>query len=216
MLLSCTASARRLATRAAALVIVAGLSAGPVLAQPEAYTNLLANPSFEESDHALPTRWEIYSTKTAGAYVTDTAHQDGVSSLQMMAQGLPREFHGLVQRVSVVSGEKYTFSAKVMNDAGDPLKGMAYLQLCVEWQNAEGRELSRSFTSPQGQTLSRSRWKLLEIRKVKAPEEAVRAIVGIHLYEGERGGKGRLFVDDVSFGVATFVDDELAGSRNAK
>ena len=43
---------------------------------------------------------------------------------------------------------------------------------------------------------------MLEVDKVRAPPKATRAVVGLHLYEGERGGKGSLFVDDVLFGHA--------------
>jgi hypothetical protein len=202
-----------------ALLVVVGLIAGPAIAQPEASTNLLANPGFEESprnDPAPPVGWERYSTAKVGSSVTGDAHLGGQQCLKLSSQGVPRAFQGLIQRIAVVSGEKYTFAASVMNDERDPLKGMAYLQLCVEWQNAEGREVSRHFTPPQGQTVSKTRWTLLEVRKVKAPPGAVRAVVGIHLYEGERGGKGCLFVDDAWFGLLSPLGNELAKAGNTK
>lgn len=188
----------------AALLVVLGLIAGPAVAQPVASTNLLANPGFEESpqnDPAPPAGWERYSTAKMESSVTAAAHLGGLQCLKLASQGVPRAFQGLTQRIDIVAGEKYTFSASVMNDQSDPLKGMAYLQLCVEWQNAEGREVARNFSPPQGQTFSKSRWTLVEIRKVKAPPGAMRAVVGIHLYEGERGGKGSLLVDDAWFGM---------------
>ena len=105
----------------------------------------------------------------------------------------------LTQRLDVVAGGKYTFSAGVINDENEPLKGTTYLQLCIEWLNEEGRELARNFTRPQGQTFSKSRWVRVAVDKTKAPPKAVRAVVGIHMFEGERGGKGSLLIDDVVF-----------------
>ena len=188
----------------AVLAVVLALIAGSVGAQPDVSTNFLSNWSFEASspkDPAPPDGWQRYTTSKIGAFITADASQSGKQCLRFSAQGIPRAFQGLTQRMEIVSGEKYTFAASVMNDPADPLKGVVHLQLCIEWLNAEGREVFRNFTSPQ-QTFSKTRWTQLMVRKVKAPPGAVCAVVGIHLYEGERGGKGSLFVDDVAFGLA--------------
>lgn len=185
------------------LIIVTSLIAGSAIAQAGVSTNLLTNPSFEESDlgvPGLPAGWECVSTTTKlGMSITAAAHQSGLQGLRLTSPGVPRACQMLTQRLEVVGGGKYTFNAGVINDASDPLKGTTYLQLCIEWLNEEGRELSRNFTHPQGQTFSKNRWALVALGKVKAPSKAVRAVVGIHMFEGERGGKGSLLIDDVVF-----------------
>ena len=185
------------------LIIVTSMIAGSAIVQAGVSTNLLSNPSFEESDlgaPGMPSGWECISTTTKlGASITAAAHQGGSQCLRLASQGVPRACQMLTQRLDVVGSGKYTLSAGVINDESDPLKGTTYLQLCIEWLNEEGRELSRNFTHPQGQTFSKSRWTSVALGKVKAPSKAVRAVVGIHLFEGERGGKGSLLIDDVVF-----------------
>ena len=186
------------------LIVLVGILAVAAIAQPEAFANLLANPGFEEpvqNNLSSPPEREAYSTAKINLSVTEAEHQGGVRCLQLSAQGVPHAAQGLIQHLDVVSGEKYTFSASVINDADAPLKGTTYLQLCIEWLDADGREVSRVFTRPQGQAFSKSRWTILEVEKVRAPPKAIRAVVGLHLYEGERGGKGSLLVDDVLFGL---------------
>ena len=191
---------KRMLIAAACLVATSGS------AQPEAGgTNLLLNASFEQAvggDRGLPVDWATYTTAKLVAEVTTHARRDGQQSLHFTAQGLPRAVQGLTQRIAVVAGEKYTFTANAMNDEADPLKGSAYFQIGIEWVNAGGHEICRNFTAPQGLTLSRVRWETVALRKVRAPASAVEAVVGLHFVDGDRAGKGSVFVDDTYFSVA--------------
>lgn len=164
-------------------------------------SNLLCNAGFEQStgnDEEVPMFWQGYTTAKSTGVVTRKYHRDGAKCLMMAAQGVPRAFQGLTQRIRVTAGGRYTFVANAMCSRENPLGGTAYLQLGIEWLNEQGKEICRTVSTAQGPGLSRVRWETLVVHQAKAPEGAIEAIVGIHLVEGERGGKGAVLVDDVS------------------
>ena len=67
----------------------------------------------------------------------------------------------------------------------------------IEWKNEAGKEINRVTSPAWTRSLSRIRWGAITIKKVEAPADAVQAIFGIHLSEGDEGGKGSVVIDDV-------------------
>ncbi|MFH0954222.1 MAG: hypothetical protein V1873_07830 [Verrucomicrobiota bacterium] len=169
-------------------------------AQVVASTNQLSNPSFEEpppAEGAMVAGWDYYSTRTKGGGMVSGVGRTGQQCVNLEAQGVPNGGQGFVQRASVVPGGTCTFCAYVKDSNDSPLGGSASVQLVIEWLNEAGREVAR-VSSPPGAEVSRLRWNQMCLSRVTVPNDAVRAVFGIHLYEGAEGGKGALFVDDMT------------------
>ncbi len=186
----------------AVLILCACLAAqfpAPAAAEEE---NLVANPGFEEpadaQDGALPASWEVFTSKETKLGITRAAKRSGEQSLRITAQGLAKGYQGVSVKLPVTPGQKYTFSAYVLNDRASSLGGTAHGQLCIEWHDDAGKELSRTYSKPWSGALSKMRWEDVSLRDQQAPKGAALAIFGIHLSEGEKGGLGSFLVDDVS------------------
>lgn len=163
--------------------------------------NLLENTSFEDvpgDPKEPPYKWEYYSSSKRTLAVTSEQHGQGEKCVYMKAQELANQYQGIIQNIEVGAGQTYTLCVSVINDKTHPLGGSAKLQLMVEWRNQAGREISRSAGPYMDYTLSRMRWESPCLRKIIAPEGAVRAVFGLHLLDGDKGGKGGVFVDDFS------------------
>lgn len=161
----------------------------------------LANSSFEGGDQVegqLPPPWGYYSTHKPSVSVTTKIGRSGSQAAEMNAQGIAQGGQGLIQRIPVSPNEVYTFTAYVRSNPDAPLGGSAWVQLVIEWLDAAGRELTRTWGQPQDKMMSRLRWSEMTIANVKPPPRAVKAVFGVHLYEGDKGGKGSVLVDDVA------------------
>ncbi|MBN1269835.1 MAG: hypothetical protein JXB04_09620 [Kiritimatiellae bacterium] len=190
-----------MAASCCAVFVVALLAwAVPCVAQPAATNlNLFPNPSFEEpagKEGLLPVNWDYYATKTKGGGISLAEAKSGQQSFRLPCQELKDAGQGLIRRLPVTEGVKYTFTAHVKEDRNEQLGGTAACQLVIEWINAADREVGRDAGKPE-RSLSRLRWERICIRKAKAPEGAVKAVFGIHLYEGSAGCRGAVLVDDV-------------------
>ena len=165
----------------------------------EAEENLAVNPGFEDpaGEGLQPAAWNIFSTKKVDILTTQSTKKSGNQAVRMTAQDMPKAFQGMTQTIPVAAGEKYTFSADLINDKLSPLAGSVSGTLVIEWKNGEGKEINRAISPPWTRSLSRIRWGTVTIKKVEAPSDAVQAIFGIHLSEGEEGGKGSVVIDDV-------------------
>ena len=84
----------------------------------QAKENLAANPGFENpAGEALqPAAWNIFSTKKVDILTTQATKKSGNQAVRMTAQDLPKAFQGMTHTLPVVAGEKYTFSAALIND----------------------------------------------------------------------------------------------------
>jgi len=174
----------------------------PLAARAADAENLVANPGFEEpadaQEDALPASWEVFTSKESKLGIIRSAKRSGEQCLRIMAQGLAKGYQGVSVKMDVTPGEKYTFSAFVMNNRAAPLGGTGHGQLCIEWHDASGKELSRQYGTLWNSSLSKMRWELVSLRDQVAPKFATTAIFGIHLSEGDKGGEGSYLVDDVS------------------
>lgn len=173
----------------------------PATGSSDGGSNLLANPGFESGDLSAewPAEWIHYASRKDNVTATRDAFREGVQAIQITAQGIKGAFQGVTQRVPVKGGQEYSFTVHLLNDRKDGLGGSAFAQLVVEWRDEAGREIKRQWGGDRGPTLSRTRWESVSLQKLKAPEGAIEAIVGVHLFDGDRGGKGGLLIDDASF-----------------
>ena len=165
--------------------------------------NLLGNPGFDAPGGRageIPDRWAVFAEEKALIGIVPGRGLDGSPCVSLGSVNIPRTFQGIMQTVGVEEGRRYTLSALVINNKEDPLQGSAYGQLVIEWRDAAGNEVGRTWGAQWKKNISRIRWELMSIAKVRAPESAVEAIIGIHLYEGiQSNGKGSFLVDGVSF-----------------
>lgn len=182
------------------LVVVAALaSLSGVFAE-----NLLYNSEFEEPEGregAVPERWSVFAEKKAAIGIVCGAGLTNSQCLKVGSVGIANSFQGIVQRVVVEEGVRYTLSALVLNNKDEPIQGSAYGQLVIEWKDGAGNEVDRTWGGEWKKSISKVRWEPVAITRVRAPKTAVEAVIGIHLYEGIHGnGKGSYFVDNVTFG----------------
>lgn len=173
-----------------------------VQAEDEDAGNLVVNPSFEDpmdaAENALPLSWEVFTSKETKLGIIRTAKRSGDQCLRISAQGMAKAYQGVSIKREVTPGEEYTFSVFVMNDRSNPLGGTGHGQLCIEWHDATGKEISRQYSTLWNSSLSKMRWEGFSLRDQVAPKFAATAIFGIHLSDGDKGGEGSFLVDDVS------------------
>ena len=183
------------------LLLVGVAFASPVGAEEKASNpNLAPNPGFEQPtspEGASPENWNAFSSKVNGIGVSKAAKHGGEQCMKMAAQKVPEAYQGLVLDMTVSPGDVYTFSVYVTNNKDDQLSGTAQGSLVIEWINASNKEVGRSTSTPWDRNLSRMRWESVSINKAKVPEGAATARFGIHLNDGQSGGKGSVFIDDV-------------------
>lgn len=161
--------------------------------------NLLLNPGFEgDRDPAtdLPTGWQPFSTKLHNFRTVKGVSREGQQSMRLTAQQAPTSYLGLFQSLNVEPRQRLDLSAWAMEDAQDPLGGSAKLLISMEFMDANGREVGRFSSRPDGQ-LPRGRWTQMKVSTRAPPYSAVMKVV-ICLHEGEGKGRGSVFVDDVS------------------
>jgi hypothetical protein len=161
--------------------------------------NLAENAGFELSlvEKDRPSGWYFFTSKAGSIALTREVKRSGEQCAKISTQKTPGAFLGLSQTLSVKPGEKYTFSVYLLNDKHDPLGGSAHGQLNIEWKDNTGKEIARITGAPWDLLVSRLRWEMYTIRNVEAPKGAVEGVFGIHLLDGEKGGQGSVFLDDV-------------------
>jgi hypothetical protein len=186
------------------VLLVCMFSVGPAKAEEKpAGTNLAPNPGFEQPESpegASPEGWTTFSSKINGIGVSKAAKHSGEQCMKMEAQKVPANYQGLVPSldVPVLPGDIYTFSAYITNNNDDPLGGTAQGTLIIEWIDANKKEVARITSAPWDRNISRMRWEAVSISKAKVPNGATLARFGIHLNDGMSGGKGSVFIDDVT------------------
>ncbi len=161
--------------------------------------NLAVNPGFEElaeSEENLPTGWFYFSSNERMLSLDKAMKCSGKQSMSLSAQGIARAHLGLAQKMPVEPNRSYTFTARIRNGLGKPLRGSAYGQIGIEWQDADGKEVSRIQSPVWDKDLSQLQWERVKA-EADVPPEAVTACFVVYLYDGDEGGTGGFFVDDV-------------------
>jgi len=159
------------------------------------------NGSFENpagADGATPANWMVMTESRKNAGIIAGVSMTGDQSFRFQAMEKPNGYQGLVQEVTVIEKEKYTFTVHAKNSKSSPMKATGVGQLVVEWLDEDGQEVGREWTPHWTHTLSRMRWTKFQLKNRRAPRGAVKARVGVHMWEGSRGSRGEFYVDNIA------------------
>lgn len=163
--------------------------------------NLAPNPSFELPENGSgqpPSGWTVFASKQKNVALTDTIARSGRQSLAFSAQGMVNAFAGVIFTLPASEGEKFDFEVSYTGDKTNRPDGTLHIMLLIEWKRADGTEIARTMTPPlKAHQISRLRWESMALRKAVAPKDTDKAIFGIHCCDGERGGRGTVYFDDV-------------------
>lgn len=143
-----------------------------------------------------PAMWYYFASEEEfKSGISDFRKKTGLQGLLFKAQAEMNAYHGFAQRVSVTPGRHYAFSVYAMLNPSDILAGGAYGQISLEWQRADGTEVSRQHGPAWGSDLGTGRWEKYVV-EADAPPEAAAVAVVIAFYTQGSGGSGSFFVDD--------------------
>lgn len=153
--------------------------------------NLLKNGNFEKHmSPNLPSAWQAFSSEKNHWYGT-FSHEDastGSSSVSFLNPDKKVDHQGLFQTVRVKAGQRFEFSVYVANNPDQPLGGLSHGQLSIEWVDAQGKELDRSWSQAWGSHASMEKWVRYAMVGT-APAKAVQGNFVITLFsEGETAG----------------------------
>lgn len=172
-------------------------------------SNLLANGGFEAGPpSAVVQSWTVYASdgESTSSTADDLVH-NGQGALVLNANGAAGMFNGAVQTIDVVPGRRYEMEAFVHACGTNLLSGTAYGQLVIEWKAEDGAEVSRAWSDSWDHSMSLTAWRRVRLDNLVAPEGAVKAVCGVHLFDGAEASHGAVVVDDVSL---TTLDDGSA------
>ena len=179
---------------------LAVLAGALCLAVPATAENLVKNGGFEDTeggrDGDLAPGWFYFTSKDRVFGVSTEDRRQGTQSLKFWAQASPQASAGVAQKMVVKPGKSYRFRVYVRNSGKVPLGKTINGALGIEWHNADGREIHRSESRAWDISLSRIRWEQIEL-KAEAPEDAATAVFAIYIRDGEKGGEGQFYLDDV-------------------
>jgi len=145
--------------------------------------------------------WFHFSTPAGGARgITSKRSRSGQQSFYFKAQQQTNAYQALVQKLPVEANTKYSFSAYVINDETNPLTGRCKIQLSIEWKDANGREIRRTWGSPLSSKLSSRQWRQLVVQG-EAPRGAVYCHTVITLFSRDSDASGVFYVDDTDFHI---------------
>jgi len=150
-----------------------------------------------------PTGWFVFSSvPEVNIQVTDARKKQGMQSCIMKTQKEEGAYEGIAQRFSATPGHHYTFVIYAMNNHQDAMAGDAYGQISLEWQDAEGKEISREYGPSWSHNLPFNRWQKFMITAT-APENTAIGVAVITLQSKNSNGNGAFFVDDGQFSSRT-------------
>jgi hypothetical protein len=161
--------------------------------------NLAVNGGFERpagQRDIMPEDWFSFASDSLRIFVTDEIARSGRQALKMEAQGKAEAYMGIIARFPVKAGRSYAMEAYFRRNRDNSLGGTARVQIVIEWLDADGNELKRDESRTFGQNLSAMRWERRTLMGKTAPPGATEAVFGIHLNDGDDGGRGSLFIDD--------------------
>ena len=143
-----------------------------------------------------PENWFFFcSDKSRNVGITDARKRSGMQSLLFKAQTPTEAYEGFAQKFAVVPDDHYTFSAWVLNDPQDPLTGEAYGQVSIEWKDAKGVEISRTYSPAWSRDQSPTGWQKFSVDDY-APANAAVGIAVITFFCRDSSGVGGFFVDE--------------------
>ncbi len=204
-----------MSTRAVIGFLAFALLAGASSAQSTDLENLAKNPGFETTgEHAgIPGEWVFFSSGSMSCSLASEAKRSGEQCVRFRAQKMQYAHAGLAQVLPVEPGRKYTFTVFVRNNEKELLGRSAFGMLGIEWKDAAGKDLGRIESLRWTRTLSRVRWEVFEVSG-RAPGRAASAAFAIHLDDGDPGGEGSFFADDVRISLFNSRLRQKAGSSS--
>jgi hypothetical protein len=184
------------------VVSLFGLSAALALGAGagESLENLAQNPGFEDdvdAESSAPVGWNAYVPASDLIYLTQDPVHGGAQSVVLTAQGKRDSNLGLMQEAKAGAGDKFVFSAFVMNNATNEMSFATAGTLSMEWLDDTGNEITREVSdvwSPA--TLSKKMWKKFVVSG-QAPPTTAKVRFVISLFESKEPGRGACVVDDV-------------------
>ena len=174
-------------------------TAGVVLAEEQ----LLLNPSFEEpgwqegQPSQLPEEWFTFSSDDQYRIrISRDVANEGDQSVRFTATGRANTFQGLSQTIDVREGNVYEFAVHVWLDREDERRGSLRGQLSVEWLNARGEEITRTWGPVWTDESSPGFWNEISLTGM-APHGAERGVFVITQFDtGDPERPGTFHVDD--------------------
>ena len=174
-------------------------------------TNLLANGSFEAPvtngpatstatvAPLAPDKWLGFARDVDSVNLTVSARQStaGRQAAHLRSNKVANSFHGMGQVIPVQKGSTYRFAVQARNDPADKMQGTTRAQISIEWQDASGREIDRTWGPDFGPSLSPDQWKAFEMTG-KAPAGAARAHFVVTMHEGDQPGGGGVYIDNAT------------------
>lgn len=143
-----------------------------------------------------PEGWFFFcSDRSHHVGVTDSRKHGGMQSLLFKAQTPTEAYEGFAQKFAVTPDDHHTLSVWVLNDPQDPMTGEAYGQVSIEWKDAKGVEISRTYSPAWSKDMSTTRWEKFSVEDY-VPTNAVVGIAVITFFCRDSSGVGGFFVDD--------------------
>jgi len=164
----------------------------------------LTNPGFEkpkivgESMGTEPEGW-FYFTSGGQTKVglTTAKHRNGSQAVVIEALDAADSYQGLAQKFPAEPGMRYEFTVYVINDPVKPIVGDAYGQVSIEWQDANGAEITRNWGPTWDFQLSPLKWQEVTVG-AEAPEGAAVGVAVVTFFSKDAAGQGRFYLDDAS------------------
>lgn len=182
------------------LLLLAGITSG---SQAATESVDLLNPGFEEPsifNGALmgetPQDWFVFTSGDAQQIgITDQRKRSGRQACALKAAAKPDAYQGMTQRFNVTPGVRYEFSVFAINDATRNIAGEAFGQVSIEWHDASGKEVLRTYGPTWNFELSPIRWEKFMVGET-APEEAATATAVITYYTRDSQPGTGCYIDD--------------------
>lgn len=143
-----------------------------------------------------PAQWFFFSSDPSHKVgLTDARKRSGMQSLLFRAQATADAYEGFAQKFAATAGQRFTFTAWVLNDPQEPVAANSYGQLSLEWKDASGVEISRTYSAGWGASSSSDRWEKFSVSDV-APTNAAVGVAVVTFFGRDSAGIGGFFVDE--------------------
>ncbi len=189
------------------LMGMASVGAGAGAAMAGDAGGLLSNGSFESpsanqpaaQQPATPEKWMGFGRDqdAVNLTLTNQAANSGSQSARIASNRVAGSFHGLSQNVPVQPGKTYRFTVQARQDPNEKLQGTTRAQISIEWKDATGKEVDRTWGPDFGSSLSSDKWTEFQMTGT-APAQAASATFVLTMHEGDKPGGGAVLVDDAT------------------
>lgn len=178
----------------------------PAPAQQMLFTNLpstILNVGFEKPSLVYgampgtePKSWFYFSSigERRGGIV-DKQRKSGLQSLLFLPLPGTTNYQGVAQRFRALPGYHYTFAANGLIDPQDPLVGDSYAQVSLEWQDAGGVELYRTYGASWNKDTPPGRWRRVMVEG-DTPTNTAIGLAVITVFSKDERGIGSIYVDE--------------------